>query len=90
MVRKVAKKTGATVQAQVMMYKSVAQSVLLYGSNSWVMTGSMLKLIDVLCHWVARRIVGMMVRRTTIGEWECSLVAEALDTAGIFPIKEYT
>ena len=32
-------KTGATVRAQGMIYKAVAQSVLLYGSNIYVVTG---------------------------------------------------
>ena len=38
---------------------------------------------------VAIRLMGMMVRRTASGEWECPLVAEALDNAGLCPIKEY-
>ena len=38
-------KIGEMLQAWVMIYKSVVQSVLLYGINSWVVTGYMLKLI---------------------------------------------
>ena len=42
---RVLEKVGATVQAFGMMYKAVAQSVLLYISESWVVTGHMLKLL---------------------------------------------
>ena len=44
MMGDVVTKTGATVRAQGMLYKSVVQSVLLYGSVIWLMTGGMLKL----------------------------------------------
>ena len=36
-------KTGATVQARGVMYKAVEESVLLYISESWEVTGEMLK-----------------------------------------------
>ena len=38
-------KMGATVRARGMMYKAVDQSVLLYGSDSWVVMGVMLKFL---------------------------------------------
>ena len=75
---KVVTNTGATVWAQDMLYKSVSQSVLLYGSESWVVMGEMLNVLEGFHHQVARRITGMMVQRTTIGEWEWPLVAESL------------
>ena len=39
MITRVMAKTGATVQARGTMYKAVAQPVLLYGSEIWVVTG---------------------------------------------------
>ena len=42
-----------------MMYKAVKQSVILYGSESWVVTGEMIKLLEGFHHWVARRIIGI-------------------------------
>ena len=41
----VATKTGATVRVRGMLYKSVVQSVVLYGSESGVVTGAMLKVL---------------------------------------------
>ena len=45
MVSKVVTKTGSTVQARGMIYKAVVQTVLIYGSKSWVVTGAMLKVL---------------------------------------------
>ena len=37
---------GSTVRAQGMMYKAVVQLVLLYGSESWVVTRAMVKVLE--------------------------------------------
>ena len=50
MITKVLSKTGAMVRARGMMYKAVDQSVILYGSNIWVVTVEMLKVLDGLHH----------------------------------------
>ena len=70
MVGKVVAKTRSTVWAQGILYKSVVQLELLYGRVGWVVTGFMLKVLEVFHHRVARMIAGMTPRRTTIGEWE--------------------
>ena len=88
MVGKLVSKTGATFQARGILYKTVVQSVLLYGSESWVVTGEMIKMLEIFDHQVARRITGMAAQRNMDGEWEWTPVSEELKTAGIFPIKE--
>ena len=80
---------GGTVWVRVMMYKAFVQSVLLYGCDSWMVTGAVLKLIDLFHHRLARRITGMTSWRMASEEWEWSPVAEALDTYGIWPTKYY-
>ena len=45
MIARVLERTGATVRAQGEKYKAVAQSVILYGSKIWVVTGEMLKVL---------------------------------------------
>ena len=45
MVGMVMTKMRATVQARGMIYKAVVQTVLIYGSKSWVVTGAMLKVL---------------------------------------------
>ena len=56
---KVLTKTVATVLERAMMYKVVFQMVLLYRSESWVLTEEMLKVMEGLHHQVAWRIEGM-------------------------------
>ena len=53
------------------------------------MMRAMLNVLEVFHHRSARHIVGMMVQRTASGEWEWPAVADALETAGLWPTKEY-
>ena len=83
MLGKVATNTGATVWARGVLYMTAVQLVLLYGSESWMITGDMLKVLGGFHNWVSRSITGITARHTTSGEWEWPPVAEALETAGI-------
>ena len=89
MVGKVVSKVGLEVLDWGMLYKAVVQLVLLYGSDSWVVMGNILKVIEGFHHRLERSITGMMAWCTTIRGWDLPPVAEALYTAGIWPIKEY-
>ena len=62
-------KTWETVrlQARVVLYKAVVQSVLLYGSKIWLVTGAMLKVLEGFHNQVVIIIMGMMERRTMSG-----------------------
>ena len=62
--------------------------MLLYGRNSAVVTGDMLKVQEVLLHQSAIQIMGMTAQHTMRVEWECPLVADALDNARLLTIKE--
>ena len=72
-----------------MMYKAVAQTVLLFDSNSCVVTLEMLKVVEELHHRLVWWIKGMMYRRADNGEWEYPLVDDAMESAGLCLIKEY-
>ena len=56
-------KAVATVRSRAMMYKSVLQTILIYESRSWVVTGTILKFLEWLDHRVAQRISGIKARR---------------------------
>ena len=60
---RVLSKIGSTVQERWAMYKKMAQSLLLYVSESWVVTRDVLKVLTAFHHWVARPIMGMMEKR---------------------------
>ena len=77
------------MQARGAMYKVAEQSVILYGSKIWVVTGEILKVLEGFQHRAARRITGMSDKRGAGGEWEYPLVVEAMEAAGIQPIGVY-
>ena len=71
------------------MCKAVVQSLLLYGRESWVVTGEMLKVLMAFHHREARRIMGMMVKHGAGREWEYRAIEEAMGSLGIQPIGLY-
>ena len=46
-----------------MMYKEVEHTVLLHGSESWVVTGVLLKILEGFFHRAAIQITGIMGKR---------------------------
>ena len=60
------------------MYKAVVQSVQLYGSERWVVTGEILKFLTPFQHRAAQRITGMTAKCGAGGEWEYPAVEEAM------------
>ena len=59
MIAKVLERTVATVWAHGAMYKAVEQLVIIYGSNIWVVTRYILKVLTAFHHRAERRITGM-------------------------------
>ena len=78
MVTRVIEITVATARAWGAIYKVVAQSVLLYGSKSWVVTRGVLKVLMGFHHQAAQRITGMTEKRGSVREWEYPSVVEAM------------
>ena len=89
MVVNVMTKTEATVRAWVKMYKAVVKMVLLYKSESWVVTEVTLKVLEGFQHWVAQHIAGISAWGVGERGWEWSLVEEALEVMGLGPMREY-
>ena len=50
MIVRVLERTGATMWDRGEMYKAVVQSVQLYGSERWVVTGEILKFLTLFHH----------------------------------------
>ena len=57
------------MRAQGIMYKEVAHSVILYGSEIWVVTGYMLKVLKDFHHQAVRRIMGVTVTHGVGWDW---------------------
>ena len=82
MVSRVMEKAGTTVQARAMIYKAVVQTVLLYGSKSWMITGAMMKVLEAFHHHIARRLPGKMYPRLSEERWGFNLTEAAIEAAG--------
>jgi hypothetical protein len=87
-IAKVLVRDNATPRVSGMFYKAVVQAILLYGSESWVITPAMIKVLDSFHHRVARRITGRMPRRIN-GIWHYPPIAPTLEEAGLYTMKEY-
>jgi hypothetical protein len=75
---------GADKRISGMLYKAVAQSVLLYLSETWVITPIMLRRLDGFHKRIARWRTGRApVHLLDEGHWECPPFGDALEEAGL-------
>ena len=74
---------GADSKVSGNFYKAVAQAVLLFGAEKWVLTQRMDKALDSFQSRVARRLTGKQPRRKTDGIWDYPPLTEALGGAGL-------
>ena len=65
MIVRVLEHKRAMVRSQGAIHKAVAQSMLLYVSESWVVTREMLKVLTAFHHILAQWITGMTAKRGT-------------------------
>ena len=66
------------------------QSVLLYGAETWVITDSMMKVLEGFHLRVARRLAGMLPRLDPRSKrWHYPKSAEVLELAGLWMITQY-
>ena len=81
---------GATAAVSGMFYRAIVQTVLLFSSETWVVTPTLLQSLESFHHAIARRISG---KRATLdvrtGVWKWPPIAEAMELAGLKPIAEY-
>jgi hypothetical protein len=82
------RESRANTRVSRMFYKAVVQSVLLFGSESWVWSQSMVKTVEGFHNRVARRLLGKMPVLTH-GTWVYPPIVEALETAALYPVERY-
>jgi hypothetical protein len=81
---------GATPRISAMFYKAVVQSVLLYGSETWVLSPKMLSKLEGFHKQIACRLTGRTpVYHHREDEWQYLPLGNALEEAGLFQIDEY-
>ena len=68
-------------------YIAMAQAVLLFGSETWVLTARMEKALDSFQSRVARKITGRQPRQGKDGSWYYPSLAGAMKETGMVRIR---
>ena len=84
---RVLSREGADPRVLRTFYIAVTQAVLLFGSETWVLTERMENALDNFQSRVARKITGRQPRRGKDGNWYYPLLAGAKKEAGIVQIR---
>ena len=62
----------------------------LYGSETWVLTTPMVKVLAGFHHRATRQIAGMLPKHDARTDtWSKPPIAKAYDAAGVLPIEDY-
>ena len=90
-VSRVLTREGANPRVSGMFYKAICQTVLLHGSETWVVKRTTLRALEGFHHRVARHLTRRHIRPSGLddGQWVYPSTAETLAQAGLFPMTEY-
>jgi hypothetical protein len=89
-ISRILRREGATPRISAMFYKAVVQTVLLFGSESWVLTPSMLGKLEGFHRQIARRLTGRSpVYLRSEGTWQYQPLGNAMEEAGLYSMNEY-
>ena len=80
---------GAAPQVSGFFFKVVIQVVLIFGSDTWVVTPCMGKALGGVQTQVMRRLTGKIPLRTTDGKCRYASAAAARVAAGFLTMEEY-
>ena len=80
---------GASPRVMGYFYKAIIQTVLLYDSESWTLTGRMIGRLRSFHHRVARYIAGRHIKELEDGTYYCPPMDEVLKAAGMETIEVY-
>jgi len=86
---KLLSREGANPRIFGMFYKTVVQTVLLFGFESWTMTDAMWNVLKGFHHRAARRMADMMACRGPSGGWIYPPLEEALKKVGLYTMEHY-
>ena len=89
MVARILSREGATTKTMGYFYKSIVQSVLLYGSETWVVTEQARKSLNTFHHRCARYISGHHIKKNPDDTWEYPRSEEVLEECGLYSMGEY-
>jgi hypothetical protein len=90
LIARVLSRESASPRISAIFYKATIQTVLLYGSETWVLTDEIIQILTSFHHSVARKLTGRYpypIQDTD--EWIHPSITETLQLAGLFPMNEY-
>lgn len=70
-------------------YRTVVLYVLLYGSESWVLTKDMIRQLRSFHRRCCRGLTGEFIHQDEDGEWICPSSDGVMEKAGVLTIEEY-
>ncbi len=88
-VSRILAREGATARTMGYFYKAVVQAVLLYASESWVLTERAKLALNSFHHKCARYIAGEHIQQRPNGEWSLPSSSVVLEKCGLFSMEEY-
>jgi hypothetical protein len=86
---RVLRSEGMKPRAMGYFYKAIVQSVLLYSSETWVVSDTHLRQFRSFHSRVGRHLTGRHIRPLEDGSWFCPPTDEVLNDAGLQTIDEY-
>ena len=89
MVAPVLAKRKVNAQKMAYFYQAIVQAVLLYGSETWVLTQPIKQILNTFHHRCARFITGRFIHPDKDGIWVYPNSQEVLKQAGLTTIEEY-
>jgi hypothetical protein len=89
-ISRILRREGATPRISAMFNKAVVQTVLLFGSESWVLTPSMLDKLEGFHRQITRRLTGRSpVYLRSEGTWQYQPLGNAMEDAGLYSMTEF-
>ena len=85
----VLKSDGVSPRCMGRFYLTIVQAVLLYSSESWVISRRLQRRLDTFHHRCARHMAHQHIRQRPDGTWQHPSSIEVLNTCGLFPISTY-
>jgi Reverse transcriptase (RNA-dependent DNA polymerase) len=79
----------ATPKIMARFYLAVCQAILLYGSETWVVSQRSLQQLQTFHHCCARHMAHQHIRRLPDNSWLYPSSSDILDLCGLFPISLY-
>jgi hypothetical protein len=89
MIARILSQEGANAKVMATFYKAVVQSVLLYFSESWVLSEKIVSSLRSFHRRCSRFITGRHIKKNADGSWSYPGSKESLELAGLWTIEEY-